>query len=169
MPAAPYWLVCLLSSRWLWLMPNPTALHFLRDQEPWSLPAELAKAWPLCEYTILQCWVTPAKDISSACNWFVHIYKHWSGNWSCDARALPWMQPEPVTLTGGRRSFCVVLGHLGVLAELSRSCSSASGLMFAVVLVSAWCVQYWKWFAPLLGYCISEATIPSCGSYMSVA
>lgn len=149
-------------------MPNPTALHFPRDQEPWSLPAEPARAWPLCEYMILQCWVIPAKDISSACNWFVHIYKHWSGNWSCDARALPWMQPEPVTLTGGRRSFCVVPGHVGVLPELNRSCSSASGLMFAVVLVSA-CVQYWKWFVPLLGYCISEATIPSCGFYMSVA
>lgn len=78
------------------------------------------------------------------------------------------MQPEPVTLTGGRRSFCVVPGHVGVLPELNRSCSSASGLMFAVVLVSA-CVQYWKWFVPLLGYCISEATIPSCGFYMSVA
>lgn len=27
-----------------------------------------AWAWTLCEYIILQCWVIPAKDISSACN-----------------------------------------------------------------------------------------------------
>lgn len=60
-----------------------------------------AWAWTLCEYIILQCWVIPAKDISSACNWFVYIYKSPFRNWSSDARASHWVPPEPFSLTRG--------------------------------------------------------------------
>lgn len=37
---------------------------------------------------------------------------------------------------------------MGILPELSMSCSSASGPRFAVVLVSDWCVECWKLCAP---------------------
>lgn len=66
-------------------------------------------------------------------------------------------------------SFCVVRGDVGILLELSRSWSSASGAEVCCGSCFAWCVQCWKRFAPLSGYCTSEATIPSCGSYMSMA
>jgi hypothetical protein len=38
-----------------------------------------------------------------------------------------------------------------------------------VVLVSDWRAECWKLFAPLSGHCVSEATVPSGGFYMSVA
>lgn len=60
-----------------------------------------AWAWTLCEYILLQCWVIPAKDISSACNWFVYIYKNLFRNWFNDARASHWAQSKPCSLPCG--------------------------------------------------------------------
>jgi hypothetical protein len=89
----------MLSPRWLWLKPNPTAPGFLRETEITIIIACWTQPGPgHSEYMILQCWVIPAKDISSACNWFVHIYKNPFGNLSNDARALHLVQPEPFSL-----------------------------------------------------------------------
>lgn len=38
-----------------------------------------------------------------------------------------------------------------------------------MVLVADWRGECWKLFAPLSGHCVSEATLPSGGFYMSVA
>lgn len=44
-------------------------------------------------------------------------------------------------------------GDVGILPELSMSCSSASGPRFAAVLVSDGCVECWTLCAPLSGHC----------------
>lgn len=152
--------------RWLWLMPNPTTACFLRETEISCNHCLLmpAWAWTLCEYFILQCWVIPAKDISSACNWFVYIYKNLIRNWSSDACALHRVQPEPCSLSWG-------LGGMMI--------SSASGNPWPPC-IRAGCAVFTKvtgcfiadgvevcfgseQLAPLTCYCISQATTPFCG------
>lgn len=81
------------------------------------------------------------------------------------------MQPEPVSLTEGQEGtdmgfFHEVPGDVGILPELSVSCSNTSG-------------RGWLRFLSQTGVCsvgrcvylcqdtVSEATIPSCGSHVS--
>lgn len=108
---------------------------------------------------ILQCWVIPAKDISSACNWFVHIYKNLLGNWSNDARALHWVQPEPFSLTMGLVDWA---GYFRIVLERMRgsSCLGAGGELSTKVTGTFlhWWGRSWLWFcvSPVCTECLKQ-------------
>lgn len=167
--------------RWLWLMPSPATALCLRETENhnhWLLNP--AWAWTLCEYIILQCWVIPAKDISSACNWFVYIYKNLfrngpmmhvlhagcSQNSSAppvDSAGLIAHSTREGSWSPGSGAHCAVFkqGHGHFVAGGVEVCSSSC---FSLI-----CTECPKQSAPLIWYCISRTTNPFCGFYVSVA
>lgn len=138
--------------RWLWLMPSPATALCLRETENrnhWLLNP--AWAWTLCEYIILQCWVIPAKDISSACNWFVYIYKNLFRNapvmhvlragCSQNSSASPVDSAGLIAHSTREGSWSPGSGaHRAVFSKVT-GISLLVGLRFALVLVSAWYVQ----------------------------
>lgn len=118
--------------RWLWLMPNPTAPHFLRVQEPWSLPAESARPGHSvntrsCNVGLIQpkTFQVPVTDLYIFINIDLEIgpvmHVLCPG---CSLNSSPSLRGRRARTWASSMS---CQGDVGILPEPSRSCSSASG------------------------------------------
>lgn len=138
-------LLVLLSSRWLWLMPNPRTAHFLRETEQTVIIACWRQPGPGHSVNTFSCNVglfqpktfqVPVTDL------YIFI-KNLFKNWSNDARASHWVQSEPCSLPCGvggvilrstsDAAWCPCLSAGRAILTGSQGQVIAGGVRFALV------------------------------------
>lgn len=168
--------------RWLWLMPNPTTACFLRETERTIIIACWTQPGPGHSVNILSCNVglfqpktfqVPVTDlyifikIYSEIGPMMHVLRTGcSQNPSASPVDLVWWScttPARIVISLLRSRPCRLhQGHRGI--SLLGGVEVCFGSCFSPI-----CTECSKQSAPLMWYCISKATNPFCGFYVSVA